>query len=112
MTEGGLGDILRIVEFRIEDAKLRKLYTIGTGAHRYSPGVVDAFLRRVQVIDAAADERDLRVPASVHFERLKGEHAGKCSMRLKDRWCLILRIVTEEGRKIVMIEEINQHYGD
>ncbi len=33
-------------------------------------------------------------------------------MRLKDRWRLILRIVAEEDRKVVVIDEITQHYGD
>ena len=59
-----------------------------------------------------APVRDLRLPASVHFEKLKGSYAGKCSMRLKGRWRLILRIVAEEDRKVVVIDEITQHYGD
>ncbi len=100
------------MDFRFLDAKLKKLYTKGTGARGYPDGVVDSFLRRVRTIDAAKDERDLRVPASVHFEKLKGKYAGKCSMRLKDRWRLILLIVAKEDRKVVVIDEITQHYGD
>ncbi len=100
------------MDFRFSKAKLQKLYTKGTGAHDYPESVVDSFLRRVRTIDAAKDERDLRVPASVHFEKLKGRYAESYSMRLKDRWRLILRIVTEEDRKIVVIDEITQHYGD
>ena len=100
------------MEFRFSDRKLEKLYTEGADAHKYPEGVVDAFLRRVRRIDAAKDERDLRVPASVHFEKLKGDRAGSCSMRLSDRWRLILRIVVEEGQKTVVIDEITQHYGD
>jgi proteic killer suppression protein len=100
------------MEFRFSDRKLEKLYTEGAEAHKYAEGVVDAFLRRVRRIDAAKDERDLRVPASVHFEKLKGDRAGRYSMRLKDRWRLILRIVTDEEQKTVVIDEITQHYGD
>ncbi|MHC4443131.1 MAG: type II toxin-antitoxin system RelE/ParE family toxin [Planctomycetota bacterium] len=100
------------MEFRFSDAKLEKLYTSGVGARNYPAGVVDSFLRRVRHIDAAKDERDLRVPVSVHFEKLKGDYEGKYSMRLKDRWRLVLRIVIEEGRKVVVIDEITQHYGD
>ncbi len=99
------------MDFRFSDAKLKKLYTKGTGAHGYPEGVVDRFLRRVRTIDAAEDERDLRVPASVHFQKLKGDYAGSYSMRLKGRWRLILRIVAEEDRKVVVIDEITQHYG-
>ncbi len=100
------------MEFRFSDAKLKRLYTHGAGARGYPEGVVDSFLRRVRTVDAAKDERDLRVPASVHFEKLKGNYAGSYSMRLKGRWRLILRIVAEEERKVVVIEEITQHYGD
>ena len=100
------------MDFRFSDTKLEELYTQGAGGHGYPKGVVDSFLRRVRTIDAAKDERDLRFPASVHFEKLKGRYAGSYSMRLKDRWRLILRIVTEEDRKIVVIDEITQHYGD
>lgn len=100
------------MDFRFSDARLEKLYTKGRRARDYPDGVVDFFLRRVRTIDAAKDERDLRAPASVHVERLKGKYAGSCSMRLKDRWRLILRIVTDEDRKVVVIDEITQHYGD
>ena len=100
------------MEFRFSDRKLEELYTAGADAHKYPEGLVDAFLRRVRRIEAAKDERDLRVPVSVHLEKLKGPYAGSYSMRLKDRWRLILRILVEEERKTVVIDEITQHYGD
>lgn len=100
------------MEFRFSDTKLERLYTHGSGARGYPAGVVDAFLRRVRTIEAAKDERDLRVPASVHFEKLKGDRAGSYSMKLKGRWRLILRIAVETKEKVVVIEEISKHYGD
>ena len=100
------------MEFRFSDRKLERLYTEGADAHKYPEGVVDAFLLRVRRIDAAKDERDLRGPASVHFEKLKGARAGSYSMRLKDRWRLILRIVAEKGQRTVVIDKITPHYGD
>jgi plasmid maintenance system killer protein len=100
------------MDFRFSDSKLEKLYTKGTGARGYPEGVVDSFLRRVRTIDAAKDERDLRVPASVHFEKLRGKYAGSFSMRLMGRWRLILRIVPMEERRVVVIDEITPHYGD
>jgi proteic killer suppression protein len=100
------------MDFRFSDRKLRRLYTDGAGARGYPEGVADSFLRRVRTIDAAKDERDLRVLASVHFEKLRGDRAGSYSMRLKGRWRPILRIVTDDNKKIVVIDEITQHYGD
>ncbi len=100
------------MDSRFSDAKLKRLHTKGTGAHGYPEGVVDSFVRRVRTIDAAKGERDLRVQASIHFEKLKGDCAGSYSMRLKGRWPLIMRIVAEEDRKVIVIDEITQHYGD
>ena len=100
------------MDFRFSDTRLKKLYMKGTGAHGYPEGVVASFLLRVRTIDAAKDARDLRVPTSVHFEKLKGNYAGCFSMRLKGRWRLIFRITAEEGRSVVVIDEITQHYGD
>jgi proteic killer suppression protein len=100
------------MEFEFSDGKLEKLYTRGTGARHYPAGVVDSFLRRVRHMDAATDERDLRVPASLHFEKLGGDRKGSYSIRLKDRWRLVFRIVTRNGGKVVVIDEITQHYGD
>jgi proteic killer suppression protein len=100
------------MEFEFSDGKLEKLYTQGIGAHGYPEGVVNLFVRRVRHIDAAKDERDLRVPTSLHFEKLKGDRKGSYSIRLKDRWRLVFRIVKREGGKVVVIDEITQHYGD
>ena len=100
------------MDSRFSDPKLKKLYTEGKGARAYEAGVVDKFLLRIRTIEAAKDKRDLRVPASVHFEHLSGEYAGSRSMKLKGRWRLILRIVAERGQKVVVVDEISNHYGD
>ena len=100
------------LEPRFSKKKLERLYTRGVGARDYPEGVVDSFLLRVRTIEQAKDERDLRALASLHFEKLKGKYAGCYSVRLRDRWRLILKIVTEEKRKIVIIDELSQHYGD
>jgi plasmid maintenance system killer protein len=58
------------VRFVFADKALERLYTHGEGAAKFPTGVVDTFLRHVRHIEAAKDERDLRVPPSVHFELL------------------------------------------
>lgn len=100
------------MKLRFSTRKLERLYTRGAGARGYAEGIIDSFLSRVRTIEQAKDERDLRALASLHFEKLRGKYAGCYSVRLRDRWRLILRIVTEEERKIVLIDEISQHYGD
>lgn len=47
--------------------------------------------RKLQMIDDATTDQDLRSPPSNHFEKLRGELAGLCSIRVNDRWRLIFR---------------------
>ena len=100
------------MRFAFADRGLERLYGQGAGRGRYPPEVVDAFLRRVRHIEAARDERDLRVPPSVHYERLMGASAGKDSMRLTRQWRLIVSVASDEAGKVVVIHEISKHYGD
>jgi len=95
------------------DGRLERLYAAGEGAEKYPESVVTAFLRRVRAIEAAVDERDLREQKSFHFESLRGKaYSGKHSVRLNDKWRLILGIAGSGNRKTVTVEEITNHYGD
>lgn len=101
------------MRFSFAHRELEVLYTKGEGAVKYPEEVITAFLRRVRHIEAAKDERDLRVPKSVHYERIRhGKYAGTESMRLNRQWRLILKIEEDKQGKYVSIREINNHYGD
>jgi toxin HigB-1 len=45
--------------------------------------------RKLQLVDDATCDADLRVPPSNHFERLRGKLAGKSSIRVNNQWRLI-----------------------
>lgn len=47
--------------------------------------------RKLQVIDDATTDRDLRVPPSNHFEKLRGRLDGFHSIRVNRQWRLIFR---------------------
>lgn len=54
--------------------------------------------RKLQMIDAAADLRDLRIPPSNHLEKLQRDRAGQHSIRVNDQWRLCFTW-TPEGAK-------------
>ena len=54
--------------------------------------------RKLQMIDAAADLRDLRIPPSNHLEKLQHDRAGQYSIRVNDQWRLCF-MWTPEGAK-------------
>jgi len=72
--------------------------------------VVAAFRKRMQLIRAATDERDLYQLKSLHFEHLKGRRKGQCSLRLNDQWRLVVTIQRYEEGKVVVIEEVTDYH--
>ena len=54
--------------------------------------------RKLQMIDAAADLRDLRIPPSNHLEKLQHDRAGQHSIRVNDQSRLCFTW-TPEGAK-------------
>lgn len=47
--------------------------------------------RKLQMIDDATTDQDLRVPPSNHFEKLRGTLDGLHSIRVNKHWRLIFR---------------------
>lgn len=47
--------------------------------------------RKLLMIDAAVDLRDLRVPPGNRLEKLKGDRSGQYSIRINDQWRICFR---------------------
>ena len=47
--------------------------------------------RKLQMIDDATTDQDLRAPPSYHFEKLRGNLAGIHSIRVNSQWRLVFR---------------------
>jgi toxin HigB-1 len=97
-------------EVSFKDASLEKLeqdpnYTAG-----YDSAIVKAFRKRMQLVRAAADERDFFALRSLNFERLKGKRQHQFSMRLNDQWRLILEIEGEGSNKKILIVGIEDYH--
>ena len=73
-------------------------------------GVVKAYRKRLQAIRSASDERDFYAMKSWHFEKLRGQRQGQCSMRLNDRFRLVLELEAANGGKRVRIVGIEDYH--
>lgn len=63
------------------------------------PADIDARLfRKLQLIDDAESDLDLRIPPSNHFEKLIGRLDGKYSIRVNKQWRLIFKWDASEGK--------------
>jgi len=59
--------------------------------------------RKLQMLDAAEDIRDLRAPPGNRLEALSGDRAGQHSIRINDQWrvCFVWTAVGPENVEIV-----------
>ncbi|GIK49147.1 MAG: hypothetical protein BroJett013_18440 [Alphaproteobacteria bacterium] len=57
----------------------------------------DRLFRKLQMIDDATTDQDLRVPPSNHFEKLAGKLKGYHSIRVNKQWRLVFRWDGERG---------------
>ena len=76
-----------IVSFR--DAWLRRFFVDDVESRNIPADLARRLFRKIQLIDDAELDRDLRVPPSNHLEKLKGHLEGLHSIRVNDRWRLI-----------------------
>jgi proteic killer suppression protein len=51
----------------------------------------DRLFRKLQLLDDATTDADLRVPVSNHFEKLRGKLEGWHSIRVGEQWRLIFK---------------------
>lgn len=69
---------------------------------RMPPELRTGAKRKLIVLAAAMDLRDLAVPPGNHLEQLKGRNTGLHSIRINDQWRLVFRW-TERGAEDVEI---------
>jgi len=76
-----------IVSFR--DNWLRDFYLRDRRNRRIPPAIVDRLFNRLQLLNTATSDVDLRVPPSNHFEKLSGHLVGRHSIRINAQWRLV-----------------------
>ncbi len=85
-----------IVGFR--DRQLRDFYVRDVRGKRIPANIESRLFRKLQMIDDAAGDADLRIPPSNHFEKLAGDLAGWRSIRANQQWRLIFRWDADLGK--------------
>ncbi len=70
------------------------------------PDVAKIGLRKLLLIDNAANLNDLRVPPGNHLEALSGDRAGQYSIRINDQYRICFR---EDNNDFYDVEIIDYH---
>lgn len=78
-----------ILSFR--DSWLRVFFVEDVRSRRIPSDIESRLFRKLQMIDDATTDQDLRVPPSNRFEKLRGNLSAFHSIRVNRRWRLIFR---------------------
>lgn len=78
-----------IVGFR--DEWLRAFFVEDVYSRKIPADLESRLFRKLQMIDDATTDQDLRVPPSNHFEKLRGSLDGLHSIRVNKQWRVVFR---------------------
>jgi proteic killer suppression protein len=78
-----------IVSFR--DAWLAAFFTDAVRSRNIPADLGEPLFRKLQMLDDATSDQDLRVPPSNHFEKLRGRLKGFHLIRVNRQWRLIFQ---------------------
>lgn len=78
-----------IVSFR--DEWLRAFFLDDIRSRNIPPDLEGRLFRKLQMLDDATTDQDLRVPPSNHFEKLSGKLKAFHSIRINRQWRLIFQ---------------------
>jgi len=84
-----------IVGFR--NGWLRDFFVNDRRCRSIPPDLELRLFRKLQLLDDATSDSDLRIPPSNHFEKLRGNLAGFCSIRVNEQRRLIFRWNSRTG---------------
>ncbi|MHC2186347.1 proteic killer suppression protein [Rathayibacter agropyri] len=95
----------------IRDDVLRRLAEDpGFAPKGWGSDVIRSFRKKLQLLDAAKDDRDVRALKALRLEKLSGNRAGTSSIRLNGQYRVILRFETDdEGRFVIILELVDYH---
>ena len=96
-----------ILSFR--DRWLREFFVDDVRSQKLPTGLEASLFRRLQMLDDATTDQDLRVPPSNHFEKLAGNLSGWHSVRVNKQWRLIFRWDGSTGKAADVYLDAHQY---
>ena len=87
-----------ILGFR--DRWLQEFFVHDLPSRKIPPGLETRLFRKLQLLDDAMSDADLRMPPSNHFEKLRGSLAGLHPIRVNEQWRLIFQWNGGKGEAI------------
>ena len=80
------------------------------GKRHFPREVLKQYKKRIELLIEITKLEELRRYRGLYFEYLKGTRKGQCSLRLNDKYRLIITPMDEKTIQIILINEISKHY--
>jgi proteic killer suppression protein len=61
-------------------------------------------LRKLRMLNRATSSNDLKVPPANRLEKLKGDRAGQCSIRINDQWRICFKWQDNDAFEVEMVD--------
>ena len=98
------------MEVEFADADLDRLERDPRFTGGFAQAIVKSFRKKMQILRAATDDRDLYALRGLNFERLSGARAHQHSIRLNIQWRLILEMEGEGSKRKARVIEIEDYH--
>jgi proteic killer suppression protein len=98
------------MEVEFANDNLDRLETDAGFSAGYSGDIVKAFRKRMQLIRAAKDERDLYAVKGARFEKLQGNRSLQHSFRLNKQWRLVVEIKSGNPKNTIIVIDIEDYH--
>jgi toxin HigB-1 len=79
------------------DNWLREFFVNDMRPKQLPANLEKVLFRKLQLIDDANEDKDLRVPPGSRFEKLRGKLEGYCSIRVNEQWRVVFTWNSERG---------------
>lgn len=76
----------------------------GKAVRRIPSDMRSVAVRKLDLLNAAHDLQDLRVPPGNRLEALKGDLRGKYSIRINDQWRIIFRWKDGDAHEVQIVD--------
>jgi len=98
------------MKVRHRDAAFQRAEQDASFTGGMSQQLASAFRRRMQVIRAAIDERDLAAIRGNRFEKLKGDRSHQYSIRINNQYRLILEFEGVGQGKVLIVVGVEDYH--
>ena len=76
----------------------------GKKARNLPPEIRSSAVRKLDMLNAAMELRDLRAPPRNRLEALRGDLAGKHSIRINDQWRIVFRWESGDAHDVEIVD--------